>query len=316
MSLDRTNIIRGPCMVELGSQKFLTKGDAVLEITKRGFPIETADYGKIEERLEDSEVKVRFTPAGVWATALNAVLFPHADPTFGASIFGASDAPCYIWGQDDVKVTIAAAAITKMPSIFLSATKTLFGECEISGVLAKGTTRVTANSVFTVGSGSYPALTSFDRTAIRTCRYGFVWGSSPWDEIHPEAGVQVDFNMNLEPVKGDTEGTIDMTLSGVEVTARFVPLTQTLANALDKMLIQGSGGGIGDTFFTQGADLVVTGPANGDPKVTVKKAAFVDSFQSRWGGGTKRLSEMLLRAQRGITSGDPDPLFALETVGV
>jgi len=314
MAVNRTTIVRGPCVIDMGSQKFLTKGDVILEVSKKAFPIDTAVWGKLEDRLEDSEVKVRFTPVGEWLSAMLTILYPYMNPSIGSSIFGAADVPVYIWGQDGQKVTLAAAAVTKMPSLNLSARKTIFGECELTCVPANATTRITANSIFTIAAGTFPSLSTFDRTKIRTSKFGVVWGASPFDSIITEDGITIDFNVSVEPVKIDDEGTIDMTLSGVEVTAKLVPIGKSLVNILDALNIQGTNGAIGGSFFTQANDLVITGAASGDPLVTIKKAALQDNFQATWGSGKKRLNDLVFKTQRGVTAGVPDALFSLALV--
>jgi hypothetical protein len=89
MAIDRATIIRGPAIVTYDSQVMYTEDDIILRPILSRFDINTAAYGKVDERLDDIVYEVTFTPVGVWS--YYSKLFPHTTPSIGSSIIGSTD---------------------------------------------------------------------------------------------------------------------------------------------------------------------------------------------------------------------------------
>ena len=62
MATARSLILTGPGRVIQAGNSVHSKGDINVTIVKETIPIETAPYGKIDERAVDAMVKVSFTP--------------------------------------------------------------------------------------------------------------------------------------------------------------------------------------------------------------------------------------------------------------
>lgn len=50
-SIDRTTIITGPALVTFAGQSFWSKGDIKLSPINKRFQIETAHFGRVDERF-------------------------------------------------------------------------------------------------------------------------------------------------------------------------------------------------------------------------------------------------------------------------
>lgn len=307
MPLSRTSFIRGPAIVQFDGATFYTKGDVEVEIGLATFGVETSIHGKVDDRVSERSVRVRFTPSGEWEALT--VLWPYASTAIGSSIFTASDKPLVIQGADGRKVTIQAAAVTKMPDITLSTTKTLIGQVEFSGVGKDAVAWTTANSLIAEASNAF-SDTTFDPANIKTQPYTAAWGAvSPWSSFETLEGFTVSFETAFGDVATDTDGIIDMTLGGLSVVARCQPVGITAAQMIAAAGIQDTGAYRGRSLQTGANDLVIS--ASG-VVVRVKKAN-IRSAGLRWGNTTHRIGEIEFVATREFSAGVPQALFSVGT---
>jgi hypothetical protein len=305
-SIARSSIISGPARISFGGQTFWSKGDVQFNVINDRFNIDTAHFGKVDERFSDRRIEIVFEPAGAFTAGVAAVLWPYASTVVGASIFGASDTACTINGRDGRQIVVHAAAVTKMPAIRLGVTQTMIGSMTITGLVKNNTDPTNAAAYYTESAVDYPGDAGFAVSDILTKAYSAAWGaSSPWNSFTSESGFTVDFNLGLAPQKVDGIGTVDMTFQSLEVNAKCIPVGPTAADILSK--VAGTAG-LGASIATaDNLNISATGVY-----VRLYKAALADSGLL-FGNTAKRIKGSEFIATRGITSGTADPLFHVGT---
>lgn len=305
-SIDRTLIIAGPAIVAWGGQTFWSKGNVTVKPAYQKFDVSNSAFGKVDTRFSSKQLEVTFEPDGRFNAALAAVLWPYGATALGASIYGATDAALTVHGRDGVKITLANAAVTEMPTIRLGAAQTICGSIKFAGILSNSTSPDAVGAYYTVASEAYPGDDGWLAGDIPTAVAASAWGdTSPWASFLTEAGWEIQFALGLTPQNVDGLGVVDMRLTGLDVTARCIPVGPAMADVLEKM---GEETPLGSSLAALGADLELTTSA---AVVTVKGAAITDcDFQ--WGLTPKRLGTTVWTATRTITEGVADPLFTVE----
>src|SRR5229473_708184 len=230
MPINRTTIVRGPCMVSWNSLQFWSKGDVKLSVPLKIFELMTSACGKVGEALADRIATVPLEPAGEITAAFKSALWPYASFAIGASIFGATDLPLIIYALDGTSYTFAAAALTRMPDIIQSAKKTAVGPLEFTCIGKDNTAWSAANSFLQVGSLALPAI-AFTPANVLYGAVSAAWGASPFDAFVCKDGFMTSFNMEIEPFDLDSDGTIDFWLKKLDVTTRAQPVTNVTVPA-------------------------------------------------------------------------------------
>jgi hypothetical protein len=308
--IDRATIIQGPCLITYASSTFWSKGDVTVKPVFEKFDIETSAWGKVDTRLKNKRYEISFEPDGRVTSALIAILWPYGDSAVGTSIFQTADRALVVHGRDQVKFTFHNAALTEMPSIRMGVGVTFAGACKFTALLKLSTAVTDAAAYYTVATAqAYPAETGWLASDILTQPALCTWGSSPWAAFQVDSpGWEIQPTMRLQPIGTDGFGTVDMTLQGLEVTARAIPVGPTAAQILTAMSATGE---LGSSLASAGTELVVTSGTS--PKaitVTVYNAAMVDSALV-WSAAKKRVAQCTWMATRTVTTGDPDPLFSV-----
>jgi hypothetical protein len=300
-SINRTTIIAGPALIQFASQKFWSKGNVEIKIINDRFNVDTAHFGKVDERYQDRKIEVSFEPSGAITTALAAVLWPYGATTVGSSILTGTDRPLEIFGRDGRKITVHAAAVTKMPTMRLGSNTTLLGSMTFTGLVKNTTDPTNATAYYTEAAVTYPGDTGFLVSDIKTAAASAVWGASaPWSSFVSENGFEIDFNLNLAPQKVDGIGTVDMTFQSLEVMLKAIPVGPAATDILAKM---SPTSGMGASMA--GADnLTVTA---GTVAVAISKPAITESGLV-FGASAKRIGATTWTATRTVTTGVADAL--------
>lgn len=303
--INRTAIISGPALIKYNTtSSFWSKGNVEVKVINDRFPIDTAHFGKVDERNQDRRVEVTFEPSGAITSTLAAVLWPYGATTVGSSIFTGTDKPLEIFGRDGRKITVHAAAITKMSAIRLGVNSTLLGPITFTGLVKNNTDPTNAAAYYTEAAVAYPGDTGFAIADIKTAAAAAVWGASaPWNSFTSENGFEVDFNLNLAPQKVDGIGTVDMTFQSLDVMLKAIPVGPA---ALDILAAIAPTTGLGASIATAN-NLTVTA---GTVAVMISKAALTDSGLI-FGAAAKRVGATTWMATRTITTGTADPLFTV-----
>jgi len=305
MPVNVTNIIAGPALVKFDGATFYSKGDIKLTAEHETFDIEVDRFRKVDERAKNEMLKISFTPAGEWESL--AVLFPYAGTLLGSTITEDPNLPLEIHTFAGKKLTFHNAAVTKMPNIKGSAIETLLGEVEFEAFLKNNTAWSAANSRFTIADAALVDAT-FDPAAILTQAYTVGWGAvSPWDAMSTKKGVDIDFNLALEPIETDADGIVSRRLSGLEVSVKAQPMGISEADMLNKLLFQGAGAVRGRSLSGDDLNVSATGVY-----IRVYGAALKGGPQS-FSSKEDRIGELEWLATRTFAAGVPNPLFFVGT---
>lgn len=303
-SINRTSIITGPALVQFAGQKFWSKGNVEVTIINDRFNVDTAHFGKVSERYQDRKVEITFEPSGAITTALAGVMFPYGATNVGTSVLTAVDRPLEIFGRDGRKITVHAAAVTKMPSLRLGSNNTLLGSITFTGLVRNSTDPTTATAYYTEAAVAYPGDAGFTVGEIRTAAAAAAWGvAAPWSAFSSENGFQVDFNLNLAAQKVDGIGTVDMTFQSLEVMIKAIPVGPAASDILGRISpATGMGADMGSPD-----NLIVTA---GVVAVMLSKPALTESGLV-FGSSAKRIGATTWSATRTITAAVADPLFSI-----
>jgi hypothetical protein len=306
MPLTRTSIVRGPAIVTFGGATFYSKDDIKLTTENETFDIDVSAYGKVDERVNRRKMTVSFTPSGAWAAL--ATLFPYGSTVVGSSVFG-TDSPLVIQTLAGTTLTFAAAAVTRMPSLHLSASKTLFGPVEFTCLGRDNTAWSATSSVYTTASNPF-SDTSFVESGIITQSYSIAWGSSvPWNSLQTKDGVAVEFELGLDPVETDAEGLVDMTLTRLTAVAKMKPVGLTEAQVLAALGLQGTGAARGRSLNAGGQTLNING-ASGQVNIALN-GANLKGAEQLFGAKSLRVEQIAFVTTRNFASGVPGPVFTV-----
>lgn len=305
--LNRTTVLRGPCIIQHGGQTFWSKANVTVTIRNERFAIPTATFGEVDERFAGRMIEVGLTPSGAFNADTLAVLWPYATTPIGTGIYDASDTPTVIWSADGVKLTLPNSRVTQMPSIRLSVRETIMGAMTFTGLLKNNTDPSASGAYFTIASEDYPGNAGFDVADIKTMAYASAWGGdAPWSSFLTEAGWEISPAMDLKPDGADGIGTTDMILTGMRVTARAIPVGPTQADIMAKL---SPAVALGSSVSALGANLNIS--ASG-VYFRIYNASIVEGGFD-YGNDRKRLAQTEWKATRTVTDGETDPLFYVGT---
>lgn len=243
MAFTRGSTLRGPAYITFGGQTIRTAGDIKVVFGINTFDVPSSEFGTIDKRRNSISISLTFTPVGIVSADMIPVLWPHLALNAGDSLFGASDDACVISPLNGSgRITLHNCAVTKMPNIVVSATKTSIGECTITSLLANATDWSNAAARFTYApSFNVDDLGAIDTTAIPTMPARVQWGSaSPWTTILSGEGVDLSFDMATTDEQTDEDGIVDMFVSTITPSATFIPIGATEANWLARLGLQGT----------------------------------------------------------------------------
>ena len=312
-------------MVTYRGQKFFAKDDIQLSTSLDTFNVESSAHGKLDERVTARKVEVSFTPVGALTSAFINVLWPFSAMRLGRSIFhppsyaspnAGADFPLVINTLAGTVITLKSAAITKMPDLELSSTKTSIGSVTFTGIGQDNTDWNDANNLMTIASGAFTDadLGTLLLADIKTVGYKATWGAvDGFVAFNSSNGFKVSFDMAVKPIETDELGVVDMIFADLNVSASCMPLGLTEAQLLAATGLQEATTKRGGSLSAAGFDLVISGYVSGDPQITLTKSAIKQGGMA-FGAATPRIGGTSFVATRNFTAGVPDPLFVIATV--
>lgn len=210
--------------------------------------------------------------------------------------------PLVIVGNDGTRATFHNAAVSKMPTLSLKSTETLWGDVEFECFPKNGVAWVTANSLYTIDAASF-SDSGFDPADIITQPYSGAWGSSPWDAFFTKAGWVIDNTLSLEAIEDDASGVISRRIASIGFTAKAQPEGPDLAAMLAALTLQGAGSVRGRSLSGENLDITGTG-------VFVRLyAAALTGGPAQWSSKNDRIGELTWAANRTFTGGAANPLL-------
>lgn len=308
MSLDRFSVIKGPAVVTFHGQTIISQGDITVRSTINTFPINTSPQGQVDVRVNDVVTEVSFTPDGEWSAGFAETFFPFQPDMIGKSIFnnvyvgqGNTDLPLLI------KPTVGAgglgfkaAAISRSPTLRLSAGAVPIGPITFTciGQHDDITQRTTPS-----GPGTASGM---DPTKIFTVPYSV--NGAGFTDLETVDGITIDIGITTTPLQVDSDGTIDIMLSGVTATARFRPVGLTDEEIWDILGIDGLSRGV--SFAQTGVDFIIASRdgVTGSPGATLFGAR-VRSAQAMYGQTQHRGGEIEVVATQQSVAGVLQDLY-------
>lgn len=300
MPTTRQSIIRGPGTVKFNGIKFFDQSGIGAEIDSATQDIGSSISGKLDTIKTDQIGKISLTPVGNLTKELLDVFYPEyfKKPVLGQSIFGADDTELIVSSKAGTQVKFAAAALTKCPELYLSPVKTAFGSIEFTALLPNGKLPdEEGGRLYTVTPAQYTDGEA-PRNALSGFHYKATYGSGDGAVVIPDTldGWTVSIEPQLDAVTTDSQGTIDFTLAGINVTAKCTPLGLSEAEVLSMLPVLK---GRGHSTITN-KDLVIS--SEGGLTVTLKNASLVTG-PLNWGSTALRVGELGFTAHIDTTSG-------------
>ena len=274
------------------------------------FPIVNSSFGHVQDRSRQRTATVSFTPVGQFLSGL----WPYSDKKSGDAILdGTKDYDLTIKSYKGVSVVVHNVALSKMPDLILSTTKTLAGEATFTG-LGQGlplADQTDASSFVTFGTDA--PIDEFDVSTIITQPYSAKWnsgtnssiGNNVFDSLYTVNGWHITFDMGLAPVEVDSHGIVDWTVGDVRASARAQLIGITEEEAIEAVHPNIARGGAMDVTN----NLVVSG-VNGI--VVTLYACMARVVPAQYGLTTLRLADMEFNATRQIVDNAVQDMFKVD----
>ena len=301
MATQRTSIIRGPGSLKYDGVTIYDADGITAEVNTETQDVPSSISGQLDTIKADQTATVSFTPCGQISAGLLAILFPHQTPAIGSSLCGSADKALLIHSLAGQKVEFVNAVLTGAPELRLSPVATAFGQAQFTGLLGLGKAPGDSEAFYKVTAATYN-LDYPDPTGLTGVHYVGTFGSLSIPDTAD--GWTVNVELETEPVKTDSQGTIDFTLSGVTVRAKCTPLGLTESQILAKLPVS-----LGRGASLRGSDdLVIAG--TGGLTVTLKNASIVTG-PLQWGNTTLRAGELGFVAHRSFSQGVAGALYSV-----
>lgn len=264
------------------------------------------------ERYSVTKITARPVVTSANLATLITKLFPYTPAMIGQLIFPSSDLPAVIQTKDGRSITYAAAAITRMPTVTFSPEEDLFGDFELTCLLANEADATEDDSHVVEASSAYTEPT-LDPLTIIAARYAFAWGAtSPFDAIETnEAGVVLTPSVTFDDLLTQRDGLINMRIREVTATLGFTPVNLASDDFYSLVIPQGSSAGRGKAMGSRGLAFTATplGSGAGRPSLNVPLA--VPTKAPLQFGGGPRVGEVTLACEQKATSGVIGALYSL-----
>jgi hypothetical protein len=282
---------------------FCKKATAQIKTTWR--EIAPGGYGRIDRRKGDEVVTLHCSSEGGFNSAVMALLWPYGGTAIGTSIFGSADVPIGFNSLAGQQLVLWNAAITKMPNITLGASKPIYGDFEITGVIRQSLPRTDTMALYTISAVTFSALTMNKPTLadFLTLPTVATWSIGSPEVITPaRGGWEITFSEAFDWQTSDDFGTYDARFRSLEVRAKCIPINYSESRWAD-LKAQGTGNDIGTSARIQ-ADLTLVcgGAGAGGPTLVLKNASF-DEAPMQWEDNKDRIESLTMIARRDISSG-------------
>jgi len=314
--------IKGPCLITFDGQKLWSQAGVEIDLRTRTFGIQTDAHGTVDERLGDAYYTISFTPTGSLDNTLITKVLASINAQPGSQLFTTGSPKVLtikplLSGQTGF--TFHNVALTKLPSLMLSATKQNWGALTFTAV------RVdefgTADSIVT--SLAYGAVTDTpEQSEIVTRAFTGIWDADPtdpdhavWTGIQTADGWTIDFNQALSENTSDAGGLSGMTRMDTGIVIKATPLTVTVDEVLAALHTQENASGT----KVRGASMAAALPTARKLyladvlnyyQFTFNTAALV-AGKAAWGSGKNRVGELEWHVLRRFSGGAQLPLAAL-----
>lgn len=301
-TVDRTSLIKGPAYITYDGATIKMASDFSADLIEEKFPVNSLSHGRVGSRVKDRRIEIKGTPLE-WTDLTK--LFPYASTQPWDRIFGGTDKPLVITPATGAPLTIANAAVTKMPGITLHPSKSMLRDMMWTGLIANASDPSLAASWFSFGT----VATGVAQPAPTLANMPNAFYSAAFNSLtlKTDDGIDLDFNLGLE---SDTqEGlTIGMRMASLEATAKLRPIN--LTEAQYATLMGWNTYEPGDQGYS--GNLVITGHKTGKPTITLATMQ-VDSGVLNY-GRSMRTGDVGFASLRVVSSGVLTALWTFGTV--
>ena len=282
--MQRSDLKRIPGRLAFNAVSLYSKGGTTIdqELHLALEPVAVAGLSHIDNRDKEVSYKITITPDGRLTPALAAVLWPYGNPVIGQGIFGATDVPAAIHGNDNSLDTYTSAAVETMPHLFFHPMKTLVGQLTLLAL--RGTTSgvvqpwATAGSLVTnADTGGTFADATFTTAGIIMQNYTLTWtGIGTWTATEFYDGLTFEPKVEFVDDNVASTGLLNRRIKSVGGLLRGIPIGQTRASIQAALKLQGAGAVRGASGAAKAAAVTVTG-ADGKVYLTLGLGQLVKS---------------------------------------
>jgi hypothetical protein len=307
--MNSSNIIVGPGYSTWNSGNFrFGDGGIKAKFVKNLREVSSEEFG----RFDSIQTKRRVSVTGkLWSGWENlSLIFPSAafSPTIGGKLFGTSNLPLVINGQDGSRLTVVNTQITKLANLMLSVEKELFSaDIEFTGLLKSGFTPDQAGAYYTYSTGNSYAAPSFSKANFRAPVLSAAWAGTLVNSgtsfgsfnFKNGAGLDYKWDLDYEPCYVDGFGEVDAIVNGFEGSCKGTPIGVIEADAASALLPAQA---LGLLESINGGDLTLTFGSN---SATLKQAFVAENDGFAWSRKNNRIGDLTWRTTVPFTSGAP-----------
>lgn len=224
--------------------------------------------------------------------------------------------PLTIQSIDGRLITFPNVAISKMPNLSLSTTKTVAGAMTFQAYRADGLDWSAANSFYTDVANPWPGDNTFNPQNILTGEISASWRgmAAPWAAFDTKDGWTVEFDMELYREEVDNVGLVAHKLKNLIVRAKATPVGMGYGDFANSLKIQGAGAARGASLGALGADLLLSAVA-ANLGVKLTQAALVGG-PALYSTTLDRIGELTWEATRTFGASGANPLFVVSSSSV
>ena len=288
------------------------EGGIKVKFMKKFREVSAEEFGRFDSTQVDRQVEIS---GRLWSGYENlSELFPSTMlvPTIGTALFGTSDVPATINGQDGSRLLVKRTMFTEFTNLELATDKELWSaDVKLLGLLASGSAPTTSNAYFVYSDANSYTAPSFTKSNFLAPRITAAWGTrTGFTSFAFRKGCVVagKYELDPEPCYQDGYGTLDMAVTGFEGTCKGTPIGPTLAQVLAQYGMGSAFGALESAANTD--DLVLT--ASG--LAISLYSSFLDQNDAiAWARKNNRVGDFTWRTTVPFSSGAPTARAAVGT---
>lgn len=304
-TITRSSLTRGRGYINYNGANFFCREKISIAHAPTWEKVSASMFGPVDKYKKDLVGKIALKLWGAWENL--SILFPGyiMNPLPGTSVFGSTDVPLHVQGDNGDYITYTNAAVTKVSDLYLGVDSELFAaDVEFTWLIGNSNNPEDSGAYHTRGTNTYSdATANFAKTNYKRVRFSGAWGSiTGFTSITPQKGVKVSWAADLKPVTVDGLGTRDMSIGddGVIAQAKLIPIGPTIAQLKAQSQEEAPHGTLGSA---DSADLTLTGDG-GEPVIVLKNAFLADNGLV-FDAVDLRVAEATWETTRGFAGGVP-----------
>jgi hypothetical protein len=215
-----------------------------------------------------------------------------------STVLGGANLPAVIQTADGRSVTFSAAFLTSLPDITFAPNTDLFGDFELTCLIAENGSFATLADYVTEAASTYTEPT-LDPLTIISDRYQLSWGTTPpFDDIETtDAGIVLSASVDTAELSTQRDGLLDWRINDVTAEVKFTPVNVTSAQFTSLVTAVARGKMVGNAGLELTCEQVT---GTGGPKVVAQLA--VPISKSLQFGDEARTGEVTMRLERKFTT--------------